>query len=151
MSTCKDNSRQIREIETKIARYIFNSYIKGKKSQVNEEEKLVTSKEFMAKIFLKSNGLITQEESLKDELTNISKANEDYLLNSDKYQKTRKTIYGYPDDFRCHHIIYKKHKFTRCNNKIDEENGGDMYCLQHWDSTNPYENEYNKLIDNMEK
>ena len=151
MNTCRDNSSQIRQIETKVARYIFNSYIKGKKIQFNEQEKLVTSKEFMAKIFLKSNGLVTQSELLKEELTNISKANKDYLLNPDNYQKTKKTPFGYPDEFRCHHIIYKKHKFTRCSNKIDEENGGDMYCLQHWDSTNPYENEYNKLVDNIEK
>lgn len=151
MSICKDNANQIRGVETKMARYIFNSYIKGKKIQVNEKGKLVTSKEFMAKIFLKSNGLITQSDLLKEELTNISKADKDYLLNPDKYINTKKTPYGYPDEFRCHHIIYKKHKFTRCSNKIDEENGGDMYCLQHWDSTNPYEDEYNKLVDNMDK
>ena len=43
--------------------------------------------------------------------------------------------------------IYKKHKFIRCCNKIDEENGGEMFCIYHWDSINPYEDEYNKLVN----
>jgi len=150
MSICKDNAKQIRGVETKVAKYIFNSYIKGNNITFNGEEKQLTSKEFMSKLFLKSNGLITQYELLKEEIDNISKADEDYLSNPDKYEKTQKTTYGYPDEYRCHHIIYKKHKFIRCCNKIDEENGGDMFCIYHWDSINPYEDEYNKLVNTLE-
>jgi|TARA_Y100000389_G_C17347392_1_gene456566 hypothetical protein len=149
MSICKENAKQIRKIETTVTKYIFNSYIKGKNIIINGDEKQLTSKEFMDKIFLKSNGLITQDELLKEEIDNISKADEDYLLNLDKYKKTHKTVYGYPNEFRCHHIIYKKNKFIRCSNKIDEENGGDMFCIQHWDSINPYEDEYNKLVNTL--
>ena len=150
MNICKDNSNQIRGVETKMARYIFNSYIKGKKYRLMKKKKLVTSKEFMAKIFLKSSGLITQSNLLKEELTNISKVDNDYLLNPDKYKNTKKTHMVIQMNFVVIISFIKKHKFTRCSNKIDEENGGDMYC-QHWDSTNPYEDEYNKLVDNMEK
>lgn len=143
MSVCKDNAKQIRVIETKIAKYIFNSYIKEKSD--------VSQVDFMSKIFLKSKGVISQTELLKDELTLVDKASEEYDTHPDRYIKNKKTVYGYPDEYRCHHIIYKKHKFTRCSNKIDEENGGDMFCLQHWDSENPYETEYQTLIDKIEE
>ena len=143
MSVCKENAKQIRVIETKIAKYIFNSYIK--------EKCKISQAEFMSKLFFKSQGVITQEELLKDELKLLDKATEEYDSHPEKYINNKKTVFGYPDEYRCHHIIYKKHKFTRCKNKVDEENGGDMFCLHHWDSENPYEKEYQKLVDKIEE
>lgn len=143
MSVCKRNAKSIREIETKIAKYIFNSYIKGKCD--------ISQTDFMSKLFFKSKGVISQTALLKEELDLIDKATKDYILHPDKYINNKKTVYGYPDEFRCNHIIYKKHKFTRCKNKIDEENGGDTFCLHHWDSENPYETDYQNLVDKLEE
>ena len=162
MSVCKENANQVRAIERKIAKYIFKTYIKGKNlNEGNNGEKrdndknketltiTVSEKEFMSKIFFKSRGLITQTDYLTEELNNIAKADEEYLNYPEKYENRKKTVYGYPDDLRCQHIIYNRHKFTRCNNKVDEENGGDVFCLQHWDSENPYETNYKDLVDKL--
>lgn len=141
MSICKENAKQIREIETKIAKYIFKSYIKDKCN--------ISQKEFMSKLFFISKGIISQEELLKDELKLLDKATNEYNSYPDKYIANKKTVFGYPNNLRCNHIIYKNHKFTRCSNKIDEENGGDMFCLHHWDSDNPYDKDYQNLVKKL--
>lgn len=142
MSVCKENAKQIRAIETKIAKYIFNSYIKGNSD--------ISQKIYMSKIFFKSKGVISQEELLKDELYIINKATEEYISYPEKYITNKRTVYGYPEGIRCHHIIYKKHKFTRCSKKIDEDNNGYIFCLQHYDSENSYESSYKNLVDKLE-
>jgi hypothetical protein len=144
MCSIKDNAKQIRIIETKIARYIFNTYIKTEIMADDLDNSRIQKSIFMNKIFLKSKGIITQDELLKDELAEISKANKEYNLNLDRYKNNKRTVFGYPDEYRCQYILYNKHKFMRCKQKINTDSG--IHCALHSESINKYKDDYNKCI-----
>lgn len=151
MSICKNNATQIRKIETKMATYIFNNYIKNTNTNSTNSTNSITKKQFMDRIFIHSKGLITQTELLQNEIDNIKKANEEYNLYPEKYIQNKKTIYGYPEEYRCNFIIYNKNKFTRCCNKINDNTHNEIYCSLHWDIENKYYDIYTQLIDNLDK
>jgi hypothetical protein len=163
-------ARYINKIEKTYANYLFNKYVVptlnlDNITKLEEQNKYKNEKfnEFKKKIFYTKPGVITQNILIKNELNDIKRANQIYQKEPNLYlPKIRKTVFGYPDRYRCEFIIYFKNKFHRCKNKVfkdkEIEVDDDMtleekldeqhlyVCKRHIGLENKYAQEYQNII-----
>lgn len=163
--------KNLNGLERTFGNYIFEKYIKPKINldgllQKEQEQKIKETKlNFDKEYYSIKPQTITQEQQLKVELKDIKRANEEYEKNPLYKEKITKTVFGYPDRFRCEFIILGKHKLHRCKSKVfrDKEIETDedltkaeiideqcLYvCKKHLHMENKYAKEYQKLIEKI--
>jgi len=89
--------------------------------------------------------MITQTESLNEELENMRIADEAYEKDPEGFHY--KDYNSIPDMKRCSFIRKVKNKYKRCGNKIINDDS-DM-CYMHVDSLNIYWDNWCKIIENV--
>ena len=155
--------KSLNKLENYTAKYIYNKYIEintiperttpestedpeiifkySKKPNNNEEYKLYTDS-----IFGKERKyIIKQNDSLTEELDNISLADDEYEHEPAKFNRRQNN--SYPDIKRCSYIRKHKNKLVRCKNSIIDDDE-DM-CSRHEDKPNIYWDSYNELVDKI--
>ena len=164
---------QLNGVERTFGDYLFYKYIKPNINLdgLNEKEKYDKIKDekekFNKEYFLTKPQTISQEQQIINEINDIKQANKIYETDEKYSNKIIKTVYGYPDRYRCEYIMVKNHKLTRCKCKVlkDKEIDTDMTasineinddlhlykCSKHINSDNKYSNEYYELVKKVEK
>ena len=90
--------------------------------------------------------IITQKESLSEDLKNMSIADEEYEKDPNNFKIT--DYESYPDENRCCYIRSHKNKLIRCKNKIGKDEAN--LCNLHKDNINMFWNRYQYLVRKME-
>lgn len=133
----------VHRLETQVANQIYAKYFA---EQVN----ICGGKtEFMDKIMPHKVGKLSQDDMVREELETIALADECYADDPELYPDKR-TEYGYPDQFRCNFIIYRRNRFGRCSNVISKEDPDDMYCCKHSSEYCEYADEYAAIKERLE-
>ena len=114
----------VHRLETQVANQIYDKYFKALSATCGNRE------EFMDKIMPHKVGKLAQDDIVREELETIARADECYEDDPELYPDKR-TEYGYPDQFRCNFIIYRRNRFSRCSNVISKEDPDDLYCCKH--------------------
>jgi hypothetical protein len=179
--------RDVCKIENIVAKYIYKKYINISNNLADSAENIndddddendAISKQLSAKyiyslkikndanykkylntIFQKGRaGIITQDESLTNELHNIaiadSKLENDMINIKNKKQIicvsrfARSTVKSFPDIMRCNFIIKNKNKLRRCGCKLISTNC--EYCYLHALMPNIYWDRYCNLLENVD-
>ena len=89
--------------------------------------------------------IIKQNDSLTEDLDNISLADDEYESDPTKFNRRQNN--SYPDIKRCSYIRKHKNKLVRCKNSIIDDDE-DM-CSRHEDKPNIYWDSYNELVDKI--
>lgn len=132
-------------IEKQYASYIFEKYIKPTLSSLSPIEQEEHETKYMNTLFIKKKPM-TADSHLQLELDEIAQANADYAADPKAFP-SKKTVHGYPDEFRCNFIRQCKTYITRCQNKsVDNE----FYCTQHMDTPNKLLREYEKAVSELQ-
>ena len=173
--------QHINKIEKAFGDYLFQKYIipqiinnleqenhleQKNNIEIDKDEIIKQHKDkFDKEYYTTKRNFITQENIIKRDLHDITKAEDIY----DKYEKFSKNImktgYGFPDRYRCEYIILKNHKLHRCKNKVfkDKEIEVDAdatndeineqqhlyHCKKHLGITNTHLIPYNKLLEQI--
>jgi len=133
----------VHRLETQLANQIYDKYF-------TELHKTNSDKsEFMDKIMPHKVGKLSQDDTVREELETIARADECYEDDPDLYPDKR-TEYGYPDQFRCNFIIYRRNRFSRCSNVISKEDPDDLYCCKHSSEYCEYADAYAKIKERLE-
>lgn len=104
-------------------------------------------KKYLQRIFnVERKAIITQNESLSDDLKKMSIADEQYSKDPKHFKITE--YESYPDESRCCYIRSHKNKLIRCKNKIGKDE--DNLCNLHKDNINMFWNRYQYLVRKME-
>ena len=180
--------RDVCKIENIVAKYIYKKYINISNNLVNSEGNIndaippqlpsqqhkqlpvkniyslkikndANYKKYLNTIFQKERlGIITQNESLTNELHNIevadNKLETDMINKKNKKQITcvsrfsRSTVKSFPDIMRCNFIIKNKNKLHRCGCKLTSTNC--EYCSLHALMPNIYWDRYCNLLENID-
>lgn len=157
-----DLVKSLNRIENYVAKYIFNKYIcnanneddKDDKDEDNKD-KSITYKEFTDTIFgLERKAIITQDESLNEDLDNMDLA--DKVFDKDPEKFKRREYDSLPDVKRCTFIRKHKNKYIRCAMSItddgnDGNDDGNDVCYKHESSINMYWDNYSSLINAKEQ
>jgi hypothetical protein len=112
-------------------------------------------KEFCTRFYYTKKALITQDDIIKKDISDMRKANILYLKYPELDITRTKTDFGYPSKYRCNFIRISKHKMLRCKNKIsdtnDDNNGLNscIMCSKHIYSDNIYREQYYKLYNKL--
>lgn len=110
-------------------------------------------KEFSTRFYYTKKTLITQDDIIKKDISDMRKANILYLKYPELDITKTKTDFGYPNKYRCNFIRISKHKMLRCKNKIsDTDNDGVISCIMctmHLYSDNTYRDQYYKLYNKL--
>ena len=120
--------------------------------------------QFEKEFFRNKPQTISQEEQILQDIEDINNADNVYERHPQYLNKITKTVYGYPDRYRCNYIIQSKHKYRRCKAKViineDEkerinknsltladynDNIYDEYCSHHIYCENEHLDTYIKL------
>jgi len=105
-------------------------------------------KKYKDRIFSKERkSIIKQDEVLKEDLENMSIADEEYEKNPSLFHRQKHN--SYPDEKRCSFIRKIKHKLIRCKNSII--NNDEDVCSLHEITPNIYWDQYNDLIEKIKK
>jgi hypothetical protein len=137
----------VHRLETQLANQIYTKYFTGLDTQTTLT--LVDKSEFMDKIMPHKVGKLSQDDTVREELETIARADECYEDDPDLYPDKR-TEYGYPDQFRCNFIIYRRNRFSRCSNVISKEDPDDLYCCKHSSEYCEYADAYAKIKERLE-
>jgi len=134
-----DFENKFHHLEKKVVGYIHSKYI-GK-----NDDGEISLKEFSQSILkpLKPR-IVSQDTFIRKDIKAIIMASDIYQETPEDY-KTGLTEYGYPDNLRCHHILWRKNNFHRCQKKVFETDDSMEYCKCHQDEPNQYETDYRKL------
>ena len=148
-----DLVKSLNIIENYTAKYIFNKYICNSNDEDNkDEDKSITYKEFTDTIFgLERKAIITQYESLNEDLDNMDLA--DKIFEKDPKKFKRREYDSLPDVKRCTFIRKHKNKYIRCAMSITDDGNDDNsdVCYKHESSVNMYWVNYCSLINAKEK
>jgi hypothetical protein len=113
-------------------------------------------KEFCKRFYYTKKALITQDDIIKKDISDMRKANILYLKYPELDITRTKTDFGYPNKYRCNFIRINKHKMLRCKNKIadTDDNTNDglnscIMCSKHLYSDNTYREQYYKLYNKL--
>lgn len=163
--------KNIKGVERTFGEYLFTTYIIPKLeldnlSKIKKEEKIKLERDkFKNEFFINKPQIINQEQQIRIDIDDIKKANDIYEKYPDYEKKVTKTVYGYPDRYRCNYIILNKHKYYRCkakvlidkdtkeqiNNNLPIEEYNDLiyeeYCSHHINNENTNLDTYIKLIN----
>ncbi len=136
------------QYEKDMATYLFNKYLvledtKETKSQIAARRHL-----FMQEFFPTRSEFIDADETLRKEIMDIQNATEEYARCADDYPNGR-TLTGYPDSLRCKHIIYSKHRFSRCAHKVHKYINNVHFCPAHLGQENVYYAEYISQVNRL--
>ena len=159
--------KSLNKLENYTAKYIYKKYIEtaapsvatsetttpestedteltfkySKKPNNNEDYKV-----YVDTIFDKERKhIIKQNDSLTEDLDNISLADDEYESDPTKFNRRQNN--SYPDIKRCSYIRKHKNKLVRCKNSIIDDDE-DM-CSRHEDKPNIYWDSYNELVDKI--
>ena len=138
-------AKNINLIENGTAKYIFNKYIRNKKKPDASNDD-ITYEEFLDTIInkLRSSNVISQEQIIKEDIKKLELANEDYEQhNIVDFSKNG----SFPDVLRCTYIRKYKNKYSRCNNKIMDDDSDICYIHQYYE--NIYYDQYNELFEKI--
>jgi hypothetical protein len=164
-------AKNIRGVERTFGDYLFNTYVLSKinldgLSKEEKQKKIKESKKkFENDFYCTKPQTISQKDQIIKDIEDIEMADDIYENNPEYEIKVNKTIYGYPDRYRCEYIILSKHKYHRCKAKvmlneeyaktvdkdIDIEERNDFIyeycCSHHFNMKNEHLTEYNKLVE----
>jgi hypothetical protein len=165
--------KSIEDFEKKYGEYLFYKYIKPNicingLNTIEIQNKITEQyKNFVKEYFSIKPQIISQEEQLIKELKDIKRADEIYIKYSKYANKILKTVYGFPNRYRCEFIIMNKHKLQRCKNKVFKDNNiciddctniNDInneqhlfLCKKHINDNNIYAKEYYELVNKLLK
>ena len=151
-----DLVKSLNRIENYTAKYIFNKYICNSTDKDNKDKdnkyNIIRYKEFTDTIFgLERKSIITQDESLNEDLNNIDLA--DKVFDKDPKKFKRREYDSLPDVKRCTFIRKHKNKHIRCAMSITDDsndNNSDV-CYKHESSVNMYWENYISLINAKEQ
>ena len=151
-----DLVKSLNRIEKYAAKYIFNKYIYNANNKDDKDEdnkdKSIKYKEFTDTIFgLERKSIITQDESLNEDLDNMDLA--DKVFDKDPEKFKRREYDSLPDVKRCTFIRKHKNKYIRCAMSITDDGNDDNsdVCYKHESSVNMYWGNYCKLLKENEK
>lgn len=151
-----DLVKSLNRIENYAAKYIFNKYIYNANNEDDKDEdnkdKSITYKEFIDTIFgLERKAIITQDESLNEDLDNMDLADKVFEKAPEKFK--RREYDSLPDIKRCTFIRKHKNKYIRCAMSISDDGNDDNsdVCYKHESSINMYWDNYSRLINVKEK
>ena len=133
----------VHRLETQVANQIYTKYFAELSATYGDKT------DFMDKIMPHKVGKLTQDDIVREELDAIAHADECYEDDPDLYPDKR-TEYGYPDQFRCNFIIYRRNRFNRCSNVISKEDPDDLYCCKHSSEYCEYAGEYETIKERLE-
>jgi hypothetical protein len=148
-----DLVKSLNRIENYTTRYIFNKYINNttNTSENINKDKSITYKEFTDNVFgLERKAIITQDESLNEDLDNMDLADKVFEKAPEKFK--RREYDSLPDVKRCTFIRKHKNKYIRCAMSISDDDNDDNsdVCYKHESSINMYWNNYCKLLKEKE-
>ena len=142
-----DLVKSLNRIENYTARYIFNKYINqdlGNPARKDNKE----YKQFIDNIFgLERKSIITQDESLNEDLDNMDLADKVFEKAPEKFK--RREYDSLPDVKRCTFIRKHKNKYIRCAMSISDDDSD--VCYKHESSVNMYWDNYCSLINAKEQ
>ena len=143
----KATADTVQRIEREYATYLFKKKVVPviREQQQSPEQLGETETKYMNTLFIKKKSM-SADSYLQMELDEIAMANADYAENPDKYQSKR-TMHGYPDEYRCNYISQEKTHFKRCSQKSMD---GEFYCSQHINTPNKHLREYEKAVDALQ-
>ena len=144
--------KSLNRVENYTAKYIFNKYICNATNEDNKEDDSISYKEFTDTIFgLERKAIITQDESLNEDLDNMDLADKVFEKAPEKFK--RREYESLPDVKRCTFIRKHKNKYIRCAMSItdDGNDDGSDVCYKHESSVNMYWDNYSRLINVKEK
>ena len=152
--------KSLNRLENYTAKYIFNKYIcnsnnEDNKDEDNKEDDSISYKEFTDTIFgLERKAIITQDESLNEDLDNMDLANKVFEKDPEKFK--RRDYDSLPDIKRCTFIRKHKNKYIRCAMSItddgnDGNDDGNDVCYKHESSVNMYWDNYSRLVNVKKK
>lgn len=133
----------VHRLETQVANQIYAKYFARQSSGC--DDKAV----FMDTVMPHKVGKLSQDDMVREELKTIALADECYTDNPELYPDKR-TEYGYPDQFRCNFITYRRNRFGRCSNVISKEDPDNMYCCKHSSEYCEYADEYAAIRERLE-
>ncbi len=139
----KGLAAMVHRLETQVANQIYAKYFAEQPIACNDKS------EFMDTVMPHKVGKLSQDDMVREELETIALADECYTDDPDLYPDKR-TEYGYPDQFRCNFIIYRRNRFGRCSNVISKEDPDDMYCCKHSSEYCEYADEYAAIKERLE-
>ena len=151
-----DLVKSLNRVENYTAKYIFNKYIKqdlGNSTRKHDMQDLITPsyKEFTDIIFgLERKAIITQDESLNEDLDNMDLADKVFEKAPEKFK--RREYDSLPDVKRCTFIRKHKNKYIRCAMSISDDGNdgnddGNDVCYKHESSVNMYWDNYCSFLE----
>ena len=141
--------KSLNRLENYTAKYIFNKYIcnsnnEDNKDEDNKEDDSISYKEFTDTIFgLERKAIITQDESLNEDLDNMDLANKVFEKDPEKFK--RRDYDSLPDIKRCTFIRKHKNKYIRCAMSITDDDSD--VCYKHESSINMYWDNYCSFLE----
>ena len=130
--------------EKQYATYLFKKYILP---TLDPSTATREYNKYMGQLFIKRKSVISQLDFIKEDCETIDKADSLYNANPEHYPN-HKTVYGYPDEYRCNYIIQHMHKLIRCRKKIIIEHGNNL-CNTHCSLDNTYLAEYELMCSKL--
>jgi hypothetical protein len=168
--------KNIRGVEKTFGEYLFTIYVLPKINldgicREERDKKIKEEREKFNKEFFRNKPqTISQREQILQDIEDIENADNIYKRHPQYLDKITKTVYGYPNRYRCNYIILSKHKYHRCKSKVavdkeekerlnknslsisdyNNEIYGD-YCSHHINSDNEHLKPYIKLLEDCRK
>ena len=143
--------KSLNRVENYTAKYIFNKYICNATNTENiNKDKYY--KLYLDTIFgLERKAIITQDESLNEDLDNMDLADKVFEKDPEKFK--RRDYDSLPDIKRCTFIRKHKNKYIRCAMSITDDGNDDDsdVCYKHESSINMYWDNYCRLINVKKK
>lgn len=137
----KATADTVQRIEREYATYLFKKIV----APVIRDQLSEVETKYMNTLFIKKKPM-SADSYLQMELDEITMANADYAEHPEKYPAKR-TMHGYPDEYRCNYICQEKTHFKRCSQKsMDDE----FYCAQHINTPNKHLREYERAVDALQ-
>jgi hypothetical protein len=163
--------KNVRGVEKSFGEYLFNTYVLPKINldgfcKEERDKKLKEERDNFNKEFFRNRPqTISQREQILQDVEDLEEADSVYERYPKYADKVTKTVYGYPDRYRCDYIILSKHKYHRCKAKVavdeDEKERVDKrtlapaeyndmiysdYCCHHIHCENEHLDAYIELI-----
>jgi ribosomal protein L17 len=142
-----DLVKSLNRVENYTAKYIFNKYINNTTNTSENINKNKEYKQFIDNIFgLERKAIITQDESLNEDLDNMDLADKVFEKAPEKFK--RRDYDSLPDVKRCTFIRKYKNKYIRCAMSITDDGNDDNsdVCYKHESSVNMYWDNYSSFL-----
>lgn len=116
--------KNVRGVEKTFGEYLFTTYVLPKLnldcfSKLERDKKIKEALyNFNKEFFRNKPQTISQKEQVLNDIDDLEAAENVYERYPQYSDKVTKTVYGYPDRYRCNYIILSKHKYHRCKAKV---------------------------------